>query len=176
MADRPAPALREAAEAESLLSQLTRRRHEILDQLRGLTDAELRRSVGPSGWTRAGLVRHLTLDDERFWFSAVVAGESAAIECALQDGDNWLAPRQVRPGELVRCYRHQIEVSDAVIRSTPLDQPPAWLPLADAARLPEVNTLRDVLVHMILVTAGHGGQLSAARDILDHRRALVRAP
>ncbi|MEZ5201864.1 MAG: DUF664 domain-containing protein [Micropruina glycogenica] len=46
----------------------------ILAQLDGLTDAQLRSAVLPSGWSPLGLVRHLTLSDERYWFEVVMAG------------------------------------------------------------------------------------------------------
>jgi hypothetical protein len=35
----------------------------------------LHREVLPSGWTCAGMVRHLALHVERFWFREIVAGE-----------------------------------------------------------------------------------------------------
>ena len=40
----------------------------------------MRRPVLPSGWTCLGLVWHLALDVERFWFRAVVAGEKMELE------------------------------------------------------------------------------------------------
>ncbi|WP_373314677.1 mycothiol transferase [Streptomyces longispororuber] len=47
----------------------------------------MRRPVLPSGWTCLGLVHHLALDDEKFWFRAVAAGEQAAIEEILGAGE-----------------------------------------------------------------------------------------
>ena len=47
----------------------------MLGILEGLGEAVQRRLVSPSGWTILGLVQHLTLDVERFWFPAVIAGD-----------------------------------------------------------------------------------------------------
>lgn len=55
----------------------------ILD---GLDADALRQAVLPSGWNCLGLVQHLALDVERFWFRAVVAGEKDVIR-ALDDSD-----------------------------------------------------------------------------------------
>src|SRR3954447_4748761 len=52
---------------------------------RGLSDEQLRRPVLPSGWSCLGLVRHLTLSDERYWFGVVVAGERLDF---WPEGDN----------------------------------------------------------------------------------------
>jgi hypothetical protein len=46
----------------------------VVSQLDGLTEGQLRASVAPSGSTPLGLVRHLTLSDERYWFQVVVGG------------------------------------------------------------------------------------------------------
>ena len=58
-----------------LLGQLAGVRQHVLTQLDGLSDEQLRQPVLPSGWSCLGLVRHLTLSDERYWFEVVVAGE-----------------------------------------------------------------------------------------------------
>jgi hypothetical protein len=61
-------------ETTVLLSMLRAQRAHVLGTLTGLPDEALRRPVRPSGWTRLGLVCHLALDVERFWFRAVIAG------------------------------------------------------------------------------------------------------
>ncbi len=59
-----------------LLSSLNDQRSHVLGALDGLTDDDLRRPVLPSGWTSIGLVQHLALDVERYWFRNVFAGEA----------------------------------------------------------------------------------------------------
>src|SRR4051812_50138728 len=64
-----------SAERDLLLDRLDGQRHHVLTQLEGLSDEQLRQPVLPSRWSCLGLVRHLTLSDERYWFEVVVAGE-----------------------------------------------------------------------------------------------------
>lgn len=47
----------------------------MLGILENLPEEALLRPVLPTGWTCAGLVQHLALDVERFWFRQVMAGE-----------------------------------------------------------------------------------------------------
>src|SRR5258708_38188314 len=64
-----------STEGNALLESLTGQRRHVLGILEGLSEEDLRRPVLPSGWTCLGLVHHLALDVERFWFRAVMAGE-----------------------------------------------------------------------------------------------------
>ena len=47
----------------------------MLSILEGPPGWMLHREVLPSGWTCVGMVRHLALHVERFWFREIVAGE-----------------------------------------------------------------------------------------------------
>ena len=52
------------------------------------------------GWTCLGLINHLAVDDERYWFRGVAAGEP--IEFPVADDTGWLVgPR----GGGRRCLR-----------------------------------------------------------------------
>ena len=62
-------------ESQALLSSLVTQRDHVLGILEGLSEEDLRRPMLPSQWTCAGLVHHLAIDVERFWFRAVIAGE-----------------------------------------------------------------------------------------------------
>ena len=62
-------------ESQALLSSLAAQRNHVLGILEGLSELDLRRLILPSRWACAGLVHHLAIDVERFWFRAVVAGE-----------------------------------------------------------------------------------------------------
>jgi len=62
-------------ERQALLRTLTSQRENILGALEDLDTDALRRQVLPSRWTCLGLVNHLSLDVERFWFQAVIAGD-----------------------------------------------------------------------------------------------------
>ena len=81
---------RPTAEIAALIATLDSQRDHVLGALDGLDEAALRRAVLPSGWSCLGLVQHLAMDVERFWFRAVVAGEPAVIAELADAGDAWL--------------------------------------------------------------------------------------
>ena len=80
------------AERELLLGRLDGQRHHVLTQVDGLSDEQLRRPVLPSGWSCLGLLRHLTLSDERYWFEVVVAGEPLDFWPSGENGASWWRP------------------------------------------------------------------------------------
>ena len=55
-------------EMEVLLGHLEAQRGHVLGILDGLSEEQLRRPVLPSGWHCLGLVKHLALADEHYWF------------------------------------------------------------------------------------------------------------
>jgi hypothetical protein len=132
-----------SAERPLLLGRLTGRRRHVISQLEGLSDEELRRPVLPSGWSCLALVRHLTLSDERYWFA------------------------------ILEAYRSAISHSDEIVGVRGLDDAPAqpeeWWGSA-GLQFPD---LRTVLVHVLVETATHAGQLDAVRELIDGRRYLV---
>ncbi|HEU5419683.1 MAG TPA: DinB family protein, partial [Streptosporangiaceae bacterium] len=144
------------------------RRH-VLGILDDLSEDDLRRPVLPSGWTSLGMVRHLALDVERFWFRAVVAGE----QVELPSGDEaW----QVAAGEpaaaVLAQYREEAALADAIITARPLDSRAAWWPSEIFPGMPE-QQLRQTILHVIAETATHAGHLDAARELIDGRTWLV---
>jgi len=52
-------------QATDLMGYLTEQREHVLGILENLPEEAMRRPVLPTGWTCAGLVQHLALDDER---------------------------------------------------------------------------------------------------------------
>src|SRR4051812_50191282 len=71
--------MNETVERDLLRDRLDGQRRHVLTQLEGLSEEQLRRPVLPSGWSCLGLVRHLTLSDERYWFEVVVAGVAGLL-------------------------------------------------------------------------------------------------
>jgi hypothetical protein len=167
-----APGGAASSEVRALLRSLDGQRRHVLDTLDGLAARDLRRPVLPSGWHCLGLVQHLTLDVERFWFRAVVAGDEEVIR-ALPSGDEaWRVAPEVPAAEVLDRYRREAELADALITVTPADAAPAWWP-RDLFGEPHLHTLRDVLLHVITETACHVGHLDAVRELIDGRRRLV---
>ncbi|WP_210414891.1 DinB family protein [Microlunatus elymi] len=155
-----------------LLHRLAGQRRHILDQLDGLSEEQLRQPVLPSGWSCLGLVKHLTLSDERYWFEVVMAGHPLDF---WPEGDNadWQVPDDVPAESVIAEYRAAIDRSDSYIADLELDDPPArpedWWPEAGLS-FPD---LRAVLVHVIVETATHAGHLDAVRELLDRKQYIV---
>jgi len=141
----------------------------VLGILEGLSEEDLRRPVLPSGWTCLGLVNHLALDVERFWFRAVVAGE----QVELADGDEaWRVSPDLPAEAVFDLYRQEIALADAVIEGTALDAAPRWWPSEIFPGLPP-RDLRHNILAVMTETACHAGHLDAVRELIDGRTWLV---
>jgi hypothetical protein len=158
-------------EIETLLAFQDSQRRHVLGIVEGLGEVELRRPVLPSGWSCLGLISHLALDVERFWFRAVVAGERAAIDELAATGNAWQVDPDVPARDVLDRYRHEIALANAVIAATPAPAVPAWWP--DGSGDWRLDNFREVLLHVITETACHAGHLDAARELIDGRLWLV---
>ena len=155
-----------------LLARLNGQRRHVIDQIGGLSDDDLRRAVLPSGWSCLGLIRHLTLSDERYWFQVVVAGEPLDFWPEGDNGD-WQVDPSESADDVVDAYRVAIRRSNEIVSVRGLDEAPAqpedwWEPAG--LRFPD---LRTVLVHVLVETATHAGHLDAVRELLDGHQYLV---
>jgi hypothetical protein len=65
-------------EKDALLSSLNAQREHVLGRLEGLRRVPPK-TISAFGWTCLGMVRHLALDLERFWFRTIVAGEPVDV-------------------------------------------------------------------------------------------------
>lgn len=110
-------------EVGALLRVLDGQRRHVLGILDGLDTTALRRPVLPSGWHCLGLVQHLTLDVERFWFRAVVAGDEEVIEGLTSGDEAWRVAPDVPARDVLDRYRQEAKIADAVITATPADAP-----------------------------------------------------
>jgi uncharacterized protein DUF664 len=159
---RPVPGKERAA----LLAWLAGQRRHVLGILAGLSDADLRRPVLPSGWTCLGMVRHLAVDVERFWFRGVAAGEPVD----LHDSTGWQPSPDEPPAAVFDLYRQEIARADEILATIDLDAAPAtWPEYFTHWRLDDV---RAIILHVITETAAHAGHLDAARELIDGRTWL----
>jgi Protein of unknown function (DUF664) len=156
-------------ESRAFLSSLTDQRDHVLGILEGLSDADLRRPVLPSGWTCLGLVRHLAIDVERFWFRSIMAGQE--VEPRESDAAVWQVSPDEPAEDVLGLYRREIDLANAVIAVTPLDTPPARWP--DDWPDWHLRNLRETLLQVITETACHAGHLDAVRELIDGRTWLV---
>jgi hypothetical protein len=156
-------------ESKELLSSLDNQREHVLGILEGLPSEALRRPVLPSGWTCLGLVQHLAIDVERFWFRRVITGEEAD---AAEPADAWQVAPDLPAGAVLGLYRQEIGLANAIIAAAPPDAAPAWWPdeLFGGWRL---NDVREIILHVIAETACHAGHLDAVRELIDGRLWMV---
>lgn len=157
------------AEREALLAVLRSQREHVLRAVDGLSDSALRQPVLPSGWTCLGLVQHLALDVERFWFRAVVAGEAVDL---CTDDEAWRVDDGTPAASVLGAYREEARRADEVLLQADLDAQPAWWPVEVFADLP-VRDVRQTVLAVVVETACHAGHLDAVRELLDGRQHLV---
>jgi uncharacterized damage-inducible protein DinB len=155
-------------ETDALLASLNSQRQHVLGALEGLSEDDLRRPVLPSGWTPLGMVRHLSLEVEQFWFRGAVAGEPIT----LTSGDEaWQVPADVPGTAILDLYRDEIARANEIIAATPADAMPKWWP--DFFRDFPPRPLRKTVLHVITETATHAGHLDAARELIDGGQWIV---
>jgi hypothetical protein len=166
------PVVVDHPESTVLADYLDGQRQHILGCLDGLSDADLHRGVLPSGWSCLGLVRHLALDVEQFWFRAVVAGEQDVIDSVTtRPDDAWHVGVDVPPADVVDLYRRETKLANTVLARASLDAAPAWWP--DFFGDFRLDTVREVTLHVLAETACHAGHLDAARELIDGRQWMV---
>jgi uncharacterized damage-inducible protein DinB len=151
-----------------LLGWLDAQRTHVAEQLMAMPSEARRRSVVPSGWTPRGLIRHLTLDVERVWFRAVMAGERVDIP---EGYAGWLAPDQQSDEELLAEYADECRRATAAVEDLALDARPVWW-FHDGGDPPH-SSLREILLHVIVETATHAGHLDICREMADGGQRLV---
>jgi hypothetical protein len=158
-------------EKHALLRALDACRAHVLGILDGLSDEQLREPVLPSGWHCLGMVRHLTLSDERYWFRGIVAGESLDFFPSEEAGGDWYVDPNESADDVLRAYREEIERSNAIIADTSLDAAPAQRdPRWSGWEIPDV---RYIMLHMLAETAAHAGHLDTVRELIDGRQWIV---
>lgn len=149
------------SEKESLHVALDRHRDAILWKLDGLTDADLRRQMTPSGTSLLGMVKHLA-SVEYGWFCSTFGRDTE--ELPLIDGDHPNADFRIEPNEstaeILAFYARARAAADQVIQELGMDDTgKAWFG--------EEVTLRWVLIHMVEETARHAGHADICRELID---------
>jgi uncharacterized damage-inducible protein DinB len=151
------------------MTALQQQREHVLSAVGGLSDEALRQPVLPSGWSCLGLVQHLALDVERFWFRAVLAGQ--AVDLCSGD-EAWSVDAATPAAAVLDTYRDEARQADEVLHGLDLAAQPAWWPAEVFADLP-VRDVRQTLLAVVVETACHAGHLDAVRELLDGHQHLV---
>jgi len=152
-----------AGEERELLERfLDFERDTLLWKVSGLTEAQLRTPLTPSGMSLLGLVKHLAYV-ERNWFQMRFLGHDVYIPWRKGDrGTDFRFEEGETAASVLAFYRAEIEQSRRIVAAADsLDQ------LAVDADRPV--SLRWILVHMIEETARHVGHADLMREVTDGR-------
>ena len=152
----------------TLLSQfLDYHRATLVQKVSGLDRQQLGTRLGPSTLTLAGLVKHMTLNEDS-WFGKVLLGREEGEPWASVDWDadpDWEFNTAVddAPEDLVRLYADACARSRAAIAEVgDLDRV-----AAKPSRRGDPFTLRWIMLHMIEETARHNGHADLLRENID---------
>jgi hypothetical protein len=147
---------------------LQNQRDHVLDTVEGLDEIQLMTPMTASGWTPAGLVQHLALDIERFWFRTVFNGQAA------ERPDDPERVWDVAPGGslgVAERYREECALADEVIAThAGTDEPVAWPDRWGSWRL---SNLFEIVLHVVTETACHAGHLDIVRESIDGTQHTV---
>ncbi|RNG19820.1 DinB family protein [Streptomyces botrytidirepellens] len=137
----------------------------VLRKLDGLSEAELRTSRLPSGWTPLELLRHLTFVERR-WLRWGFLGEP--VDAPWGDrgpDDRWQVPDDLPATEVRARFEEQCAWSRAAIAGVPLERRARtggrFATEADAP------ALGWILFHLLQEYARHAGQLDVVRELAD---------
>lgn len=155
-----------------LRSALDGARQHVLEIVDDLDDDQLRAAMLPSGWTPLELLRHLTLGDERYWFASIIGGDDLDWVPTGPRAD-WTVADDMAPPAVIAAYRDRIAASDEVLDHVePGDAPRRRDPLWETWGV-DFESVRTILLHMIVETSTHAGHLDAAVELIDGRQSLV---
>ena len=160
-------------EKVALLATLDAQRGHILAMVDGLDEAMLRKAVLPSGWHCLGLINHLSVSED-YWFRRCANGEPDLPTAELnEDTDDWFVPEDEQAAAVLDRYRQVAARSNEIISATPLDEAPKQPDPQWDVWGKNVPDLRTILLHVIVDTAVHAGQLDATRELIDGHQWIV---
>ena len=152
--------------AEVLLGYLDYFRCLVVSKVQGLSDAQLRVSLLPSGWTVLELVKHLRHVEQR-WLVWGFEGQPVAQPWGesqdSQDGRWYVSDTEDGP-DLVRALQAQGSVTSSVVRAHELSDIGRRGERWEGAAPP---TLERVLFHLLQEYARHAGHLDVVRELID---------
>ena len=152
---------------EVLLGFLDYYRSVISRKLDGLTDAELRESRLPSGWSPLGLVKHLVYMERR-WLRWGFLAEQIPDPYGDQDQPGrWHAGPGDTAASLIAALHAAGEQTRAIASAADLadvSAPGGRFTESDPRPRP---TLAWILVYVLQEYARHAGHLDVARELID---------
>jgi len=167
-------------ESRMLLGFLQYQRDSVLKIVEGLPEDAWQTPVVSSGWTVAGMLRHLG-GVEHHWLQHVITGvmeEPPAAEEAGDEEEGAYDPEAAflcdRPSaDLTANYRDECRRSNGVLTVTPLSAAPRGLDFhPDPEYTKQITNVRWIVLLVIEETAVHSGHLEIARELLDGKTRL----
>ncbi len=130
-------------------------------KLDGLSEADARRPMTPSGVSLLGIVKHSAFV-ERWWFTIVFAGEPLPKPWSGEDPDaDWRIDDGDTIASVTAFYEAEIARSRGIVAGGGWD---------DRARRPGMpQTLGWILTHMVEEVARHCGHADIIREAIDGR-------
>jgi hypothetical protein len=161
----PFPEPTEPAESptEVLVRYLDYYRAVVVAKVDGLTEAQLRGSILPSGWSPLELVKHLTYVELR-WLEWGFEGAVVADPWGDQVADRWHVGADEATADVLAALQSRGRASAAIARRHPLDEVGAPGERWDGA---PPATLERCLLHVMQEYARHLGHLDVVRELLD---------
>jgi hypothetical protein len=148
------------------LTYLDYYRDTVADRLAGLTEAQARTSLVPSGWTPVELVKHLTFMERR-WLVWGFLAEPVPQPWGDRAGDRWHVGPDETVAALVAALHQGGRRTREIVEATPAETPAALGGrFTDPAHRP---TLTAILFHVLQEYARHAGHLDIVREQLDGR-------
>ncbi len=111
------------------------------------------------------------MSDERYWFEVVVAGGPLDFWPPEPNGD-WIVPAGTESDQVIADYRRAVANSNRIIAATALSAPP-MRPEPEWSETGAHGDLLSILLHNIVETSNHAGQLDVARELADRGQHLV---
>ena len=114
----------------------------ILEKVKDLSDADMKRRLVSSETTLFGIVHHLAYV-ERWWFQDVFAGRDVTYPWTDEDPDaEWHVADTITSDEAISLYRQECEVDRQITRAADVED------LAKHEKFQDMM-LRRIMVHMI---------------------------
>lgn len=141
-------------------------REKVADKVSGLTEAELRSTRLPSGWSPIELVKHLTYMERR-WLLWGFLADQVPDPWGDQRQDRWHVGTDESLPELLAALREGGRRTRSIVETT---DPSTLAALGgrfteDAAR----PSLTAILFHVLQEYARHTGHLDIACELIDGR-------
>lgn len=141
-------------------------REKVADKVSGLTEAELRSTRLPSGWSPIELVKHLTYMERR-WLLWGFLADQVPDPWGDQRQDRWHVSTDESLAGLLAALREGGRRTRSIVETT---DPSTLAALGgrfteDAAR----PSLTAILFHVLQEYARHTGHLDIARELIDGR-------